>query len=788
MSLSFIPSLHFESPEKKLTSEWCLEAKGVYYHNSVNKNLLSGKKIKEIDEYADGNFSMTPFLRMFKSNRKLMEKNGAVLPTGVINEDFIANNSTVGIEWKPLPLIPIKLNSAVSTVQKIPIEVECEAMDAVATKKRDDDILFLKNKPTIEAELQPIADELDIGEVDLGGPKNGGNKYSSEPNGLDLSEPDEEDIFRNVIYSLRVETAFEKALQQFYNLSRAEMIKLLEIRDQFKYGVSVNWPRRSSMTGLPELQYLHPQNVECPESDLPDFSDNTHRVINQRITILEMFNAFGEDIQSEKHLEEIINGKGGWCDGNQKGGEARSISTAAFAEAKVNLKYFEIKTIDWIGVVDKKGGRGMKYFTTDESRATRKLYAQNTIGFWWLVNTKYCFGIHRLDNSYREPGSEAYQCYSTNISKSQQKSAVELSIGENKKAQIADIKWQHALIMSAPAGKYVDLRYMRNALSALVEDEGKPQYVIGDLINLFFEKNFMIGDTEGFDGKNDGQMKPFMEIPGGLRDDVNGYINTIMVCQQNIANYTGINEQLTGQSANPEGLVGMQKLLINSSLNALYYCNEAIRNQYQKVFNMWASIIKDAIERGGETKKAIIKMIGIDDTNIIDGLEQLKLHELTIHVKTGQREEERQKYLEQLTFLKQKGVITAADEYMLSGVTNPKDQMALLAIKEKKFMRKMDQIRAEEFQNAQAIKKQEGENAVSVKAAENEGKINQTYAKGETEAKLMELGEQLGLTRRQQEAVIKRLLQRERGEQQIQKAVETIKAKEESKNREPLSL
>lgn len=784
MSLNFIPSIHFEHPDKKLTPEWCKEVVHFCVFNANNRSLVDGKNLTEIEQFSSGEFSMAPFLRMFKSNRKALS-DGAVRPGGVIDEKFAINNSTVGVDFTPLPLIPTKLNSAVSTVHKIPIEVECEAMDALAMKRKKADIDFLKNKPRIEQELQDIADQLAIGDVDMGETKYGGNKYSSEPMGLDLSEPDEEDIFANLIYSLRVETAFEKALQQFYYLKKMDHVKLLEVKDQFKLGVSVNWARRSSMTSLPEILYLSPANVEVPASDLPDYSDNTHRIVRQEMTVLDMFNSFGEDIKSEAHLEEIINGKEkGYCKCNDVGGKSHSIHKNTFGEFKVQLKYIEVKTIDWAGIVDKKGGKGRKYFTNDEELATRKIWGQNTIGFWWLDNTDYFFGIHRLDGSYRERGSEAYQNFSTSIYRSQKKSAVELSIGENKKAQIADIKWQHALVMSAPAGKYIDLRFMRSALNGLLEE--KTKYTLQDLINLAFEKNIIIGDTEGFEGKNDGQMKPFMDVPGGIKSEVTGYLQTIMACKQNISDFTGINEQLTGQSANPEGLVGMQKLLINSSLNALYYCNEAIRNQCQNVFNIWANIIQDAINRGGAARDAIINMIGIDDTNLIDSLDEVRLHELTIKVNIGQREEERQKYLEQLTFLKEKGVITTADEYVLSGISNPKDQMAMLAIKEKKFQRKQDQIRAEQAQQQQALVEQQGQNQMGVAETQNKGKVEQIYAKGDVESKLTQLSEQLGLDRRQQDAIVKRILQRERGEQQTQKAIETINAKEQAKNREPL--
>ncbi len=177
---------------------------------------------------------------------------------------------------------------------------------------------------------------------------------------------------------------------------------------------------------------------------------------------------------------------------------------------------------------------------------------------------------------------------------------------------------------------------------------------------LAIEQNIIIGDTEGFEGKNDGQMKPVQEIAGGLKSEVEGYLRIIAQANQNIGSYTGINEQLTGQSANPEGLVGMQKLMINSSLNALYYCNEAVTEQYQKMFNVWAWIIKNGVERGGAIKKGIVNIVGAKKASIIDRLDEAPLHSIGVKISITQREEERFKFSKELERLKYNGVITTA--------------------------------------------------------------------------------------------------------------------------------
>ena len=137
---------------------------------------------------------------------------------------------------------------------------------------------------------------MQIGKVDLGSTKHSAIPFSDSPYGLDLNEPDELQVFVDLLYNLSVEAAFETSLEQFQSIKNGLQIKLLEISDHFKYGVSVNMVFESTMTGLPDVKYIFPGALEVPYSKLPDYSDNTHRFMAERMSVLDMFNAFGDEI------------------------------------------------------------------------------------------------------------------------------------------------------------------------------------------------------------------------------------------------------------------------------------------------------------------------------------------------------------------------------------------------------------------------------------------------------------------------------------------------------------
>lgn len=779
---SFIPSFHFVNPfDKQSKSDFALNVVNYCVYNNKNYNLLCDKDVAEINAYASGDIPMQEFARMFKSEaRKLNEQQRA-------NPNYIDLNrdTAIGTQFRPYPLLPEKLASATAIIQKIPVEVSCVAVDPLAIEKKNSDVNFLKNKPAVEQELQPIADRMNLGEIDLGGTKNSSVEFSDSPFGLDLTNPEELDIFVNLIYSLKVETSFETILQYFYELKKVLNIKLLEIKDQLKYGISVHEAYQNNITGLPDADYVYPGDMEVPFSRLPDFSDNSHRIRYTSLTPLQLFDRFGSEIGSEDDLYFIINASktdGGYSACN--GGQPNSIPYSNFDTYKCQLKYVEVKTVDWVGVKKVNKKSKFKTFTTDPEQATEKIWVQNTIGFWWLVNTKRVFGVNKLPFSQRTKGKESFQNFSTNIYKSQERSAVELSIGENKKAQIADIKLQHAVIKSKPSGVYIDLKYLRGALEGL-KDEGNT-WNMNRLLTLAIEQNVVLGDTEGFDGKNEGQFKAVQDLPGGLKAEIIGYMNIIAAANINISRITGVNQQLTGQSANEEGLVGLQKLLINASINALHYVNEAIEFQYQNMFSIWGNIVQQVVQEGGKPKEAIINVIGAKKTNIIDGLNDIGLHEIGIFVKIKQREEERQLFRNKLTALEMAGILTASDSFMVNNIQNPKDQWAFIAVKEQQYRKRADQIRQENYANTQEMIKQQGENTIAAKNVEIEGDIKNTYAKGETEAAKIQLAGQLGVTLLQLEGMQKKDLQLTRNKGNVDKTIVGVEAKSDAKQQEAM--
>lgn len=774
MYSNHIPSFHFTEPSKKLTSEWFHEARRMCWDHGNCKSLLAGKRVSEIDAYAAGNYSMRPYKMMFKSQRAKLGKETDHDHHNTQDGDVPAD------AFVQTPLINVKLNSARAIVAKIPMETDVRALDPLAIRKKKEDINFLVNKPKLEAELQPLADQMLIGKVDLGPTKHSAEKYSDHPYGLNLNNPDELEVFENLLYSLGAEAAIGSALDQFAEIKNLKQIRDLEIRDQLYYGASANFPLQSAITGLPDIEYAYPGDVEVPFSNLPDHDDDPYRFYRKRVTVMELLN-YSNDICADD-LDVIINDPvNGYC----KKHDINNIHKNDFGSFKVDIRLCMIKTVDYVGVAPINKKSKFTYLVTDPQEAAlceKKIWGQNTYYGWWLCGTEHYFGIERLGYAYRKQGEESRQTFPLNIYVSQEKSPVELSIGENKKAQIADIKMQHAIIASLPPGKYIDLAFLRGALEGLAE--GSDPHTLQTILSLALERNIILGDTTGFDKTNQGNFKPFVDIPGGLKAEIIGYMEVIADANSKISMYTGINENLIGQKA--EELVRNNNALINAGINALQWVTDAIAAQYQKLYTIWANIIKQCIENGGASKKAIESLIGNKQAHLIDSLKDVPLHQMGIKVSLKQDQQWEARFNQSLNKSIISGVLNEVDVYVLEGVVSTKQKFALLAVKIKQWEQREQAKREADYANQQTIINQQGENMINAAREKTAGKIQEIYAQGDRDSQIISLSAQLGLQSKQQDFLGKKLLQQDRGNDQLNKNIQTLQTKQELEQQKSL--
>lgn len=751
-----IPQIHYRPAEEKLTRKWWAEAMNLYVHNGGLRYLTHGKDVKKIEEFASGNFDTSFANEVLITFRKdWYAKNGMPSPEEQRKEKVKKTKNAVA-------LLPPKLQSAESMLQKQSFEVNVQCLDPLAQKRKQKDLEFLREKPKMEAEMREMYNAMDLGEPDLGSTEYSATPYYAAPFGLDFNNEHQFKIFAEFYYNYRPSFAYRTALNAFAQTRNLYEYRRLSFRDQFKYGVSVIRSLEDQVTGLPDVKVHAPYRVMTDYSELPDFSDNTIRIIDEsNVTPEGLKSMFPDEIPDEVWLNNIVNSTDeslglGYAIVHKRGYQKPGI----WSTYPMLLQYVEIKTIDSIGFVETKTEYGTyKYFSNDEEKITGKIIAQNTMCAYWLYNTKWFFGIDRLPFAFREKGKETYTRFSSVIQKSAEISAVELSIPENEMAQIAFEKLKFELQMSLPSGQSIDLSGLIDFIEAQTDEDDK--YAFEEVLMMALTQNRHLWTSKGFEGKMNGQYKPVQEVVGGVRyEAIRGYYDVIERAKAAISNYTSITPQMTGQKV--EELNGLQQMALEASVNGIAHIADSVRIQYEKVYHLVAYYIKKGVESGGKVKEAIKNLIGQNKVDLIDKMDELTLHDAAVSVRLGRNELEQRLFVQNVMQLKAEGIIDELQEVFIMQVADPYDAALLMATQREIFNKKKEESEEKNRQVMLTMKEQEGKNMADNTQLAGNIKAQQIQLEGMIEMKLLELAASLNLTQAQQDGIIRRQLQRDR--------------------------
>lgn len=770
---------HFINPEFK-DAAWAAKVFEELYLYGGAMNLLHGKNPEVINKYFDGNQPMEKYKKMFKRLAKKADEDSP--------EKDITN-----IDWEPLGLMVNFANNALATIQKMPLYVKATAIDPLAQEKKQRDVQYLKSRPVLDGELDSVSDTLG---VRFGSPaaQNNADGVDIKNFSLNPANDDELNFYINMFYKLRPESAFENVLLALAYVKKLKEIRDLEAIDQFKFGRSANRAYFSDVTGLPMAEYLYPGEVFVPSSDLKDYNDAPFIYLKKQMNAEMLMDAMGNTL-SDKEIEVIFNAyftHRGW---NFKW---NTLDMREKRKMTVEVVYMEIKSWDLLKIHKRKSKTGgymvseivpydyqlMYSYTHPDAKLRGKMkkptpeefidkrFIQNTyVGYWFpfFPNTVYKF--KKLEGVNREAGRESMSSFSINIYKSQEKGAVELCMPIIDDAQRAYFKMQHNIIMSKPKGVYIDLRYMRQAVFNM---NGELNMGMKELVASFAENNIFFGDSEGIDPEEQASgARPFYEIPGGVGKEIEGYILVISNAIERLGTLTGTGG-LTNTAPNPEGLIGMQKLLLQGSLNSIYWMALSAKFQTEKVFRTWAYqvqlILKD---RNSPSAKAIEAILSSYKVDALRDLHTIPAHVFGIMVENVPTEAEQEELHQILLQLVTYDKITSMDYFTLRRVLNYKDAQQLLAIRDRKAKEEKNRETAVAIQAQQQEKQTEVQGKLQASQITAQGGVQKEQIRTEADKFIASMNGKIALMLKQLDGTIKDQLQAKRMEGQLNKTRES---------------
>jgi hypothetical protein len=691
-------------------SAWVLEVVKELYDHGGAKNLLIGKRVRDIFDYAAGKHNMAKFNAMFPERKKKVIKTN----NGQPNERDLANHTDIlmdrqtainlGMDLEPLGILQQPLASALATLQKGLVSINFTAVDATSNANRQMDLDRIRNRPGFE-------DAIGSAKLLLGMPLQApGTKFNTptvdiSTMGLDPTKEDNLNVWANLFYKLRPESAFEVAVNALMDMTDFREKIDIQKRDQIYFAINTSKSYFSRITDMPDYDYVFPGHVYSPDSELPDFSDQPFRYIKKYHNVEQILNAVGKENITEEVIVEIFENY--W--------KAAGFSDWQYSKASnsrkqqgIPLVYMEFKSFDVMRIARKKtksqrmhvervpfGYKSNSTKSGDPDDIIENKWPQQTYYAYWVPGTEYILKSGKVEGLFRAKGKENKSRFTIQIYKSKEKSDVEQCMTAVDDAQRAYIKMQLSVIMAKPKGVYIDMKYLRKAAETVAADLGM---TIDDLVTLMFVKNVMLGDTEDMDGTNEGNFPPFREIPGGLGQEVAEYLAIIQDASKRIAQLTGFNDALTGQTPNPDQLVGIQKLLLQSSLNSLHYAQKAIKKTVENVVLGWAPMIQFICNKSNkdtQARKALENIIGSYKIDIIQDMDSLSVTQFGLLVEDAP-DEQAQAELRQLLYELLRGQrIELSDFFLVRRVMNYKDAEQILVMKESQKAKKNEQMEAD---------------------------------------------------------------------------------------------
>lgn len=275
-------------------------------------------------------------------------------------------------------------------------------------------------------------------------------------------------------------------------------------------------------------------------------------------------------------------------------------------------------------------------------------------------------------------------------------------------------------------------------------------------MKLFQDEGYLIGNTQNLWGNNTVGRQPITEIPSGIITQLTLFNNEIEFNIQQIERVTGINEIFSGATPQSETGLGVSKIAINATMNAIFPVVRALERVKEKSLNV-------------EAKKWQVSSIGVDEPGrkpmpydralrFIKAGSGRSFNEFMIKIKQGPTDEEKAMLLQEIRALqdvrRQSGVggIRPSDYLMLyEMIKNGNIQQARLYLAQvEEYIQELDAKTAQQNQEFTF----QSQSETNQQAANNEFELMQAEGqiKGQTKAQEIQMQLQADMILQKQKA------------------------------------
>jgi hypothetical protein len=591
--------------------------------------------------------------------------------------------SYLNLDWKPVPILPKFVDIVVNGMSQRSYEVKTFAQDPHSLKKRtkyaQQIMQDIQNK-----EFNAVIKELFDIDLTNRTEKNTPENLEDIPAHMQLN------------YKQSIEVAEEELINQVLDKNKYHLIRKRLNYDLTVLGIScvkTTWNKSEGIV----IDYVDPANIVYSYTDDPNFEDIYYVGEVKNISFVELKKQFPSLTPEELNKIQKYTGGSGYQRGFNGRYDQDTVQVLFFEWKSYIDQVFKIKqTASGLEKTIEKQDTFVPPVNDNFKRASRsietlysgaKILGHETMLSWGMSEnmTRPFSDTTKVNTSYTITAPRMYQ--------GRIESLVSRVTGFADMIQLTHLKLQQVMSRMVPDGVYLDMDGL-----AEVDLGNGTNYNPQEALNMYFQTGSIVGRSLTQDGESNRGRVPIQELQssnGGGK--IGSLIQTYQYYLQMIRDVTGLNESRDASTPDVNALVGVQKLAAANSNVATRHILQAGLYLTLKTCENIALRVNDSL-MFPLTRMALINSITNFNTQTLDELMTVNLHDFGIFIELEPDEEEKSKLEENIQTALRTQSINLEDAIDIRQVNNLKLANQLLRKKRKEKQEEQQESKMAEIE------------------------------------------------------------------------------------------
>jgi hypothetical protein len=708
-------------------------------------SLEYGKQVADAIQsewFAQGRTNGNRYLTSFNSfhNRRLYARGEQ--PVQKYKDELSINGdlSYLNLDWKPVPILSKFVDILTNGISAKDYDIKAYAQDPESIKKRTKYAEGLaKDMFAYEIQEQVKASTgVDISNTKI--PKENLPKTIEEM-----------ELHLQLSYKQSIEIAEEEAISQVLAQNKFELLKRRINLDLVTLGIAAAKTSFNPSNGI-TLDYVDPAYMIYSYTEDPNFEDVYYVGEVKAMTIPEVKKHFPHISNEELEKLQKYNSNNNYIYGH--GGYDQNTVQVLFFEYKSYMdQVFKLKqTENGLEKILEKPDTFNPPKSDSFSRVSRSI--EVLFEGAKVLGTDVMLKWELSENMTR-PMSDTtkvemnYAICAPRIYKGRIESLVTKTMGFADMIQLTHLKLQQVLSRMVPDGVFLDMDGL-----AEVDLGNGTNYNPAEALNMYFQTGSVVGRSLTQDGELNRGKVPVQELTSSAgQAKIGALISTYNYYLQMIRDVTGLNEARDGSLPDKDTLVGLQKIAAQQSNIATKHINNASLFMSLRLCENISKKLTDVLNNP-LTANALMESISVYNTQTLNEIRNLSLHDFGIFLELEPDEEEKAKLEQNIQVALQAGGIELEDAIDLRQIKNLK--LANQMLKQRRRL-KQERDQAVQERNIQAQAQANAQLAEKTAMAE----VQKQQVLTEQKVNIEQAKSQFEIQRMQTEAEIKRMLMAE---------------------------